>query len=414
MTSTWREPSGRDDHPDSEGVETGDSQLELFEILPRAGAAAEAPLADSQVVDSPVADSHVPHSHPPVAESHVVELRTSDHGLLEPAVPDLAEPAHLDMIGTAASRNHMDVGVSDADDLRRLEESIRWLMTAGTSPVPRPAPLPPLIGLTPLDPRDDDSLLLDPDTLFPPRPRRRRHVTAGAAKILLVGAVAAPTAYFVASWLQFPGTAAPSDVATMSPATPVALTGDQVAALEPALVVNADPAPRSAQPQAASGGDAVLKEPVAPPPAAVTAPPATRAVEMAVASIATEPARLPEQQSVVVAAAPAAQPTEAANPPAPAAVPAKPSIRREEIAMMIERGRVLFEAGDVAAARLFFRRAANAGDASAAFAMGATYDPDVLTQRFIRGIEGDAAEAQKWYERAREMGGQRVEMLAHR
>jgi TPR repeat protein len=79
-------------------------------------------------------------------------------------------------------------------------------------------------------------------------------------------------------------------------------------------------------------------------------------------------------------------------------------MRHAEVAMMIERGRVLFESGDVAAARLFFRRAANAGDASAAWAMGATYDPDVLTQRFIRGIEADPAEAQKWYERAREMG----------
>jgi TPR repeat protein len=89
-------------------------------------------------------------------------------------------------------------------------------------------------------------------------------------------------------------------------------------------------------------------------------------------------------------------------------------LRQEEIAMMVERGRLLFEAGDLAAARLFFRRAANAGDAAAAIAMGATYDPDVLTQRFIRGIEADPLEAQKWYERAREMGGQRVEMLAQR
>jgi TPR repeat protein len=94
--------------------------------------------------------------------------------------------------------------------------------------------------------------------------------------------------------------------------------------------------------------------------------------------------------------------------------PVKPLLRQEEIAMMIERGRVLFEAGDVAAARLFFRRAASAGDAAAAIAMGATYDPEVLTQRFIRGIEADAQEAQRWYERARDMGGQRVELAQRR
>lgn len=80
--------------------------------------------------------------------------------------------------------------------------------------------------------------------------------------------------------------------------------------------------------------------------------------------------------------------------------------------MLIERGRVLFEAGDVPAARLFFRRAANAGDPAAATAMGSTYDPDVLAQRFIRGIVPDAKEAQKWYEKAREMETH-VEMLAH-
>jgi TPR repeat protein len=151
-----------------------------------------------------------------------------------------------------------------------------------------------------------------------------------------------------------------------------------------------------------------LPEPAASPPAATA-----RAVEVAVAAVAPE-VRAPEQVPAAVAAVPAVQLAEAADPPPPAALPAKPSLRREEIAMMIERGRVLFEAGDVAAARLFFRRAANAGDASAAFAMGATYDPEVLTQRFIRGIEADAAEAQKWYEKARGMGGGHVEMLAHR
>ncbi len=113
----------------------------------------------------------------------------------------------------------------------------------------------------------------------------------------------------------------------------------------------------------------------------------------------------------------AASAVDAASQPIPAAAPAKPMLRREEIAMMVERGRVLFEAGDLAAARLFFRRAANAGDAAAAIAMGATYDPEVLSQRFIRGIEADPEEAQRWYEKARGMGQpqqQRMEMLAQR
>jgi hypothetical protein len=45
--------------------------------------------------------------------------------------------------------------------------------------------------------------------------------------------------------------------------------------------------------------------------------------------------------------------------------------------------------------------------------LGSTYDPEVLAQRFIRGIQGNAEEAQRWYEKAKDMG-QHVEMLAQR
>src|SRR5262249_50548427 len=106
-------------------------------------------------------------------------------------------------------------------------------------------------------------------------------------------------------------------------------------------------------------------------------------------------------------------------PSRPSAAPPKPVLTAQEIGALVERGRVLFDAGDLAAARLFFRRAANAGDAAAALAMGSTYDPDVLSKRFIRGIGADAEEARVWYEKAREMGSPegkgRLETLrAHR
>src|SRR5260370_26420200 len=88
---------------------------------------------------------------------------------------------------------------------------------SGVRHIPRAATLPPVRGLSTVELHDDDSLLLDPETLFPSQSLRRRGSLArGAAKILLVTAVAAPTAYFIASWMQFPGTAAPSDSATLS------------------------------------------------------------------------------------------------------------------------------------------------------------------------------------------------------
>jgi TPR repeat protein len=141
------------------------------------------------------------------------------------------------------------------------------------------------------------------------------------------------------------------------------------------------------------------------------------------AEIKATPEQPPAVASTPSDPAPGLAGTDAAqsSSPSPAAVvapPKKPVMSAAEIALMVDRGRVLFDAGDLAAARLFFRRAANAGDAAAALAMGATYDPDVLSKRFIRGIEADAQEARTWYERARELGSpegpRRIEMLAHR
>jgi hypothetical protein len=83
----------------------------------------------------------------------------------------------------------------------------------------------------------------------------------------------------------------------------------------------------------------------------------------------------------------------------------------EEIKPLIDRGRQFFDAGDVAAARLLFNRAANAGDVTATVAMGTTYDPAVLGSRGVRGILADPQRARSWYEKAAELGsaeGQRL------
>ena len=376
MTSAWEEPFGRIDRADGQDVERGENQLELFEI--RASAEVVRPLAVGGNEDARAVDT--------------------ERGKMEPAItgtmgPDEG-PGDVEMIvSQAASRDILDVGGSDSDDLRRLEESIRWLTNVGTMPMslPRAATLPSVIGLSPLERHEDDLLLLDPDTLFPARPSRRSSIAAGVTKIMLVSAVAAPTAYFIASWSQFPGAAAPSDPAAVAAmATPAALSEEQVAVVELE--------PSGPAPQAVPGGDEISKPPQ-PEPAG------NKAVEVVAA--AAGPTAAPEQ-----APSGAAAPADAASPPMSVAAPLRPSLGAGEIAMLIERGRVLFEAGDVPSARLFFRRAANAGNPAAATAMGSTYDPEVLAQRFIRGIAPDVKEAQKWYEKARDMETH-VEMLAH-
>ena len=86
--------------------------------------------------------------------------------------------------------------------------------------------------------------------------------------------------------------------------------------------------------------------------------------------------------------------------------------------LLTDRGNQFFEAGDLIAARILFMRAANAGDAAAAVAMGATYDPVVLAGHGVRGVTADLDKARSWYERAKEMGSpegpRRLEMLANR
>jgi hypothetical protein len=87
----------------------------------------------------------------------------------------------------------------------------------------------------------------------------------------------------------------------------------------------------------------------------------------------------------------------------------------EEAATLVKRGEQLAAAGDMASARLTLRRAAEAHNARAALALGATYDPNVLRSLGIYGVAPDIAEARSWYEKAKEYGSpeapQRLQML---
>ena len=57
--------------------------------------------------------------------------------------------------------------------------------------------------------------------------------------------------------------------------------------------------------------------------------------------------------------------------------------------MLYKRSEELIVQGDIAAARLMLTRAAEAGDARAAFALGATYDFDVLRKLGVLGVAAD-------------------------
>jgi hypothetical protein len=76
----------------------------------------------------------------------------------------------------------------------------------------------------------------------------------------------------------------------------------------------------------------------------------------------------------------------------------------EEVRNLIQRGDAALKGGDIAAARLLLRRAAESGDATGAMALGATYDPGVLAQLGALGANGDVAAARDWYQKAADWG----------
>jgi hypothetical protein len=114
----------------------------------------------------------------------------------------------------------------------------------------------------------------------------------------------------------------------------------------------------------------------------------------------------PAEAMAVPAPAPAPQPTTAppSNDAAEVAPPVSLSLASDEIAMLLKRGKDAFSTGDLAAARLLLRRAAEAGSAEAALALGATFDPLVLRRLGAIGAAPDAAQARQWYQKAVALG----------
>ena len=76
----------------------------------------------------------------------------------------------------------------------------------------------------------------------------------------------------------------------------------------------------------------------------------------------------------------------------------------DEIAALVKRGKDFIATGDFASARLLLRRAAAAGSAEAALALGATFDPFVIRKLGAIGIQPDVDQAREWYQRAAALG----------
>jgi TPR repeat protein len=87
------------------------------------------------------------------------------------------------------------------------------------------------------------------------------------------------------------------------------------------------------------------------------------------------------------------------------------------IVLMVKRGTGHMANGNIAAARMMFKPAAEAGDPVAAFALAETYDPLVLRKLNAEGgVTADVGLAQNWYQKAKVLGSavapERLERLA--
>jgi hypothetical protein len=96
------------------------------------------------------------------------------------------------------------------------------------------------------------------------------------------------------------------------------------------------------------------------------------------------------------------------SPAATTATPPASPPMAAEIADLLARGDSFVVVGDIASARVFYERAASAGDGRAALRMGTTFDPAFLRRAGLPRTFGDPAQARSWYRRASDLDDDKV------
>ena len=184
------------------------------------------------------------------------------------------------------------------------------------------------------------------------------------------------------------------------------LVPEQVSVSPPAVVASS---PETAPPAApASAETAPPADPTAAPALAETAPPADRTAAPALAETAP-PAGLTAAPALAETgrqAVPAAVTADKARAPLP--LPA------EQITALLTRGDAFVRTRDIASARLFYERAADAGNGRAALRMGESFDRAFLDSIGIYRMIGDRQLALSWYRRARDLGDTEAAQLLHK
>ena len=258
-------------------------------------------------------------------------------------------------------------------DLKQLEASLRWLQRQeAAARLTRAAPLLPVPGLAsahttgrhhnsemPVDslqaPRS-----LEPERLAPPfAMSSRRYNLRWPLGIVVASIFAAAIAYYfsVGSWSPPPG--------------------PQIGSLDQTI-----PAPQSTGAQKSRPSSAQHRDPETVP------------VEMSSEHTGiSQTTRSSESETAPMLQEEAPSPRKFIR-----------ALDPEEIKLLTRQGEQLAATGDLVTARILFQRAAEVGDATAAMALGATYDPNVLAKLGVAGMAADVEKARSWYRKAESQG----------
>jgi hypothetical protein len=196
---------------------------------------------------------------------------------------------------------------------------------------------------------------------------------------------------------EAPAESKPTAVVAVATPTPEEAVAAKAATLPPSLAALGPTAEAAAPTEAQAAAVSTAM-----PPALAASP--TEAAPTATAASPTEAA--PTATAVSPTRRQAPKPTTSA----PGPPPAEPRLPAADITALLARGDSLFALGDVSSARLFYERAADAGDGRAALMLGKTFDPTFLYFAHLR-VRGDSAAAASWYARARELGAAEAETL---
>jgi hypothetical protein len=246
-------------------------------------------------------------------------------------------------------------------------------------------------------------LVLNPDLIPEPSPESHSIAAPIVFRLCSVVGFAALIAWSLASNSDTKTATAPASVDAMVLIAASDRDGlTNATSMQPIIAAQTED-PISSMPQSTAIAAATSAPPVAPqnvpPTTSASNPPFATAVMDAARSIAAPASPNPASSS-------ASQTNDRALA----------QLDAEEIEMLLKRGKDFLADGDLASARLLFRRAAEGGSAEAALVLGTTYDPLVIQRLGVLGAHPDIGQARQWYQRAAELGSntasQRLARLA--